>query len=140
MNAVLLILAVALLLIVLLQVGKVLELIGIVRGKEEAEESTNSVNAFLLTLTGFACLVYCIVSVFFYKDKFLPVAASEYGVAIDKVQQITLYITGIVFVITQILLFVFVYRYQYKKDRKAYYFPDNNKLELGPAGSSGNFS
>jgi len=130
MNAVLLILAIALLLVVLLQVGKALELIGVIRGKDDIDERTHRVNAILMVLTGLGCLVYCIVSVFTYKHTFLPIAASEWGVRIDKVQRLTLFFTGIVFVVTQIVLFAFVYRYQYKKGRKAFYFPDNNTLEL----------
>ena len=34
------------------------------------------------------------------------------------------------FVITQILLFWFSFKYQYSEKRKAYYFPHNNKLEV----------
>jgi cytochrome c oxidase subunit 2 len=35
-----------------------------------------------------------------------------------------------VFVITQILLFWFAYKYQYTEKRKAYYFPHDNRLEV----------
>jgi cytochrome c oxidase subunit 2 len=43
---------------------------------------------------------------------------------------ITIIITGIVFFATQILLFWFSYRYQDRPNRKSYYFPHNNKLEV----------
>ena len=43
---------------------------------------------------------------------------------------ITVAITGIVFVITQILLFWYGYRYRADGKRKAIYYPDNHKLEL----------
>ena len=43
---------------------------------------------------------------------------------------ITIAVTGVVFVITQVLLFWFSFKYQEKDDRKAYYFPHNTKLEL----------
>jgi cytochrome c oxidase subunit 2 len=43
---------------------------------------------------------------------------------------ITIIITGIVFFITQILLFWFSYKYQEKENRKAFYYPHNNKLEV----------
>lgn len=43
---------------------------------------------------------------------------------------ITIIITGVVFFITQILLFWFSFRYQESDKRKAYYFANNNKLEL----------
>ena len=130
MNEVIIIIAVVLLLIVLLQVGKVIELIGTLRGDGKQEEEANKINANLLALTALAILVSSIASVWMYKDLFLPVSASSQGVKIDAVRDLTLFFTGIVYVVTQLILVVFVWKYQYKKDRKAYYFPDDNKLEL----------
>jgi cytochrome c oxidase subunit 2 len=43
---------------------------------------------------------------------------------------ITIAITGVVFFITQILLFWFSFKYQYSEKRKSFYFPHNNKLEV----------
>jgi cytochrome c oxidase subunit 2 len=43
---------------------------------------------------------------------------------------ITLAITLIVFVITQVALFWFSFKYQESETRKAYFYPHNNKLEL----------
>jgi cytochrome c oxidase subunit 2 len=43
---------------------------------------------------------------------------------------ITLAITGIVFVITQALLFWFSYKYQERENKQAFYFPHNNRLEV----------
>jgi cytochrome c oxidase subunit 2 len=59
----------------------------------------------------------------------LPVA-SEHGVTTDALFWWTMVITGIVFIITQVLLFWFPYKYQYSENRKALFYPDNNKLEL----------
>jgi cytochrome c oxidase subunit 2 len=44
--------------------------------------------------------------------------------------KITIIITGIVFVITQFALFWFAYKYQESDNRKAYFYPHNNKLEV----------
>jgi cytochrome c oxidase subunit 2 len=44
--------------------------------------------------------------------------------------KITIIITGIVFFITQVLLFWYCFRYQESEKRKAYFFPHNNTLEL----------
>jgi len=44
--------------------------------------------------------------------------------------KITIVITGIVFVITQFVLFWFAYKYQQSDNRKAYFYPHNNKLEV----------
>ncbi len=57
-------------------------------------------------------------------------SASEHGVTIDNLFIVTLVLTGIVFIITHIMLFVFAYQYRYKKERKAYFYPDNHKLEI----------
>ena len=43
---------------------------------------------------------------------------------------ITLAITFVVFLITQVLLFWFAYKYQEKEGQQAYYYPHNNKLEV----------
>ena len=43
---------------------------------------------------------------------------------------ITIAVTGVVFFITQILLFWFSFKYQESDKRKAFYFTHNNKLEL----------
>jgi cytochrome c oxidase subunit 2 len=53
-----------------------------------------------------------------------------HGEQIDSMLYITIAITGVVFVITQVLLFWFAYKYQYSEQRKAYYFPHSNKLEV----------
>ena len=64
------------------------------------------------------------------KDKILPPSASDHGEKIDTMIWITLGITFFVFVITQILLFWFAYKYQEREDRKAYFFPHDNRLEV----------
>jgi cytochrome c oxidase subunit II len=43
---------------------------------------------------------------------------------------ITLIITGIVFVITQVLLFWFSFKYQEKENKQALFYPHNNRLEV----------
>jgi cytochrome c oxidase subunit 2 len=65
-----------------------------------------------------------------YKGKILGEAASDHGVKIDRMLYITFAITGVVFFITQILLFWFSFKYQHSEKRKAYFFPHNNKLEM----------
>jgi cytochrome c oxidase subunit 2 len=57
-------------------------------------------------------------------------SASVEGENIDTMFKITVTVTGIVFVITQILLFWFSYKYQESDNRKAYYFAHSTKLEL----------
>ena len=116
--------------IVVFQIAKASEYVAILRGEEKTRKEHNRINAFLL-------LVFLVVGLFgvWYcnerlKGKILPESASEHGERIDNMMWITLAITGIVFFITQILLFWFAYKYQEREDRKAYYFPHNNKLEV----------
>jgi len=59
----------------------------------------------------------------------LPEAASLHGVKIDNMFMTTTIITMIVFVITQILLFWFLFRYRMTGKRKAYFLPHNNTIE-----------
>jgi cytochrome c oxidase subunit 2 len=59
----------------------------------------------------------------------LPEAASVHGVKMDEMFNVTTGITMVVFFITQILLFTFIFTYRYSKKRKAFYLPHNNTIE-----------
>lgn len=59
----------------------------------------------------------------------LPEAASLHGVKIDDMFLTTTIITMIVFVITQVLLFWFLFRYRATGKRKAYFLPHNDTIE-----------
>jgi len=59
----------------------------------------------------------------------LPDASSVHGKTIDTMFSTTFYITFIVFVATQILLFSFLFKYRASDKRKAYYLPHNNTIE-----------
>jgi cytochrome c oxidase subunit 2 len=56
--------------------------------------------------------------------------ASEHGAMFESMFMITLVLTGIVFVITQILLFWYGYKYKFNKNRRGLYYPDNHRLEF----------
>ncbi|MEJ6980804.1 cytochrome c oxidase subunit II [Pedobacter sp. P351] len=56
-------------------------------------------------------------------------SASEHGLVLDSMMLTTIVITTIVFVITQILLFGFAFRYSANDNRKAYFYPHNNFIE-----------
>jgi len=59
----------------------------------------------------------------------LPEAASAHGVRIDEMFLTTTVLTMIVFVITQILLFTFLFIYRHSDKRRAYFLPHNNTIE-----------
>ncbi|HET9825076.1 MAG TPA: cytochrome c oxidase subunit II [Chitinophagaceae bacterium] len=112
------------------QIAKASEYVGVLRGEEKARKQTNRINAFLLLaflIAGLIGVYYCNERL---KGKILGESASIQGEKIDTMLYITLAITGVVFFITQILLFWFAFKYQESDKRKAYYYPHNNKLEI----------
>lgn len=112
------------------QIAKASEYVAIMRGEEKSRKQTNKINAFLLLvflIAGMIGVYYCNERL---QGKILGAPASDHGVHIDNMLYITIAITGIVFFITQIILFWFSYKYQESDTRKAYYYPHNNKLEL----------
>ena len=116
--------------LIVFQIAKASEYVGILKGEEKTRKDTNRINAFMLLVF----LILGLIGVWYCHErlagKVLPPETSDHGETIDTMIEITLWVTGIVFVITQILLFWFSYKYQEKDDRKVYYFPHNNKLEV----------
>ena len=112
------------------QIAKASEYVGVLKGEKKNFEQNNRVNGFLMI----AFLILGLVGVYWcnelYRGKILGESASVHGEQIDTMMYITIAITGIVFVLTQILLFWFAYKYQYSEKRKAHYFPHDNKLEV----------
>ncbi|TFF38234.1 cytochrome c oxidase subunit II [Mucilaginibacter psychrotolerans] len=85
---------------------------------------------------GALCLIFLIVggygaywSLTVQGSMILPVSASEHGVKIDEMFWTTTVLTLIVFVITQILLFTFLFRYRYNAKRRAHFLPHDNTIE-----------
>lgn len=116
--------------VITFQIAKASEYVAILRGEERTRKQTNKINAFLLLaflIVGLIGVYYCNEKL---KGKILGDPASDHGVLIDRMLYITIALTGIVFVITQVCLFWFSYKYQESDDRKAYYYPHNNKLEV----------
>lgn len=112
------------------QIAKASEYVAVLKGEKKTFEQNNRVNGFMLVLF----LVLGLVGVYWcnelYKGKILGEAASDHGEKIDKMLYITLWVTGVVFVLTQVLLFWFAFKYQHSEKRKALYFPHDNKLEV----------
>ncbi|KIC91106.1 cytochrome c oxidase subunit II [Flavihumibacter sp. ZG627] len=116
--------------IVVFQIAKASEYVSVLKGEKKTFEQNNKINGFLLL----AFLILGLIGVYWcnelFKGKILGEAASDHGEKIDTMLYITIAITGVVFIITQILLFWFSYKYQYSEKRKPYYFPHDNKLEI----------
>jgi cytochrome c oxidase subunit 2 len=118
--------------LIVFQIAKASEYVSVMRGEEKSKHQNNRINGFLLLVF----LILGMVGVYYCNDRLsgrilkLGSAASDHGVDVDNMMKITIIITGIVFVITQFLLFWFSYKYQASEKRKAFYFPHNNKLEV----------
>ena len=134
MTAILVVLCIVLIGIIVVQIGKVTELAGKIRGEEEAQERSNRTQAGYQILFLIVFLGLSFWSAFYYKDTMLwygpNESASAHGGSIDYIFNITLFFTGIVFVITQVLLFYFAYSYRARRGHKAMFVSHNNKLEL----------
>ena len=129
MTGILIVAASVLIFIVIVQIARASELVTVIKGFDRSEDNSR-LHAALSLIFMVVGLIAATWSVFYYMPRFLPEAASTQGVVIDENFNITLIFTGIVFFITQIMLFLFVYKYRQSKKRKAYYYPDNNKLEV----------
>jgi cytochrome c oxidase subunit II len=122
----------ALAFLVTFQIAKASEYVSVLKGEEETFQQNNRVNAALFV----AFLVLGLIGAYwcnelYYKKTLLWVpSASDHGEKIDIMLWITLSVTGFVFLLTQVLLFVFVWKYQYSEKRKGYFLPHNNKLEV----------
>jgi len=112
------------------QIAKASEYVGVLKGEKKNFEANNRVNGFLMIVF----LVLGLIGVYWcnelYRGKILGESASKHGEQIDTMLYITIAITGVVFVITQVLLFWFAYKYQYSEKRQAHYFPHDNRLEV----------
>jgi len=82
------------------------------------------------TVMGIVCILFLVIggygaywSITEQGSMSLPEAASLHGVKIDNMFMTTTIITMIVFVITQVILFWFLFRYRGSDKRKAYYLP-----------------
>jgi cytochrome c oxidase subunit II len=125
------VLGVVLILAILYLIFRVSSLVSVAKGvNEDKVGSGNGVHAtlfmvFLITsLGGFFWYSYA------HFDGYTLPIASEHGKLTDKLFWITMAVTVAAFSIITIIMFVFLYKYQYKEGRKATFFPDNHYLEL----------
>lgn len=122
---------VVLLLSLVWMVFRIQTLVSVVKGSDKKiATGSNKINAllFVLFLVGSGILMFW-YSIKEFDNYQLPLA-SEHGVITDQLFWITTAVTGIVFLITHVLLFLFPYIYQYKEGRKASFYPENHKLEI----------
>jgi cytochrome c oxidase subunit 2 len=130
MNYILIAAAVLLLLIVGL-IFRTVNLLDVVSGTFHKRAGfSNRVNAFLFPFVFVVGMIAAVWSSLDASVHFLPEASSVHGVRTDGLFWFSMGVIGIVFVASHILLFMFPFQYQYREDRKAYFFPENHTLEL----------
>lgn len=118
--------------IVIFQISKASEYVSVLKGEEVSRKQNNKINGFLMV----AFLVLGLIGVWYCNKLYLPKtllvvdSASVEGARVDTMLWMTIAVTGTVFIITQIILFWFAYKYQESDTRKVFYFPHNNKLEV----------
>ena len=123
---------IALIFIVIFQIAKASEYVSVLKGEEVARKQSNKINGFLMVtflVLGFVGVYVC-NEYLFDKTLLAQESASIQGEKVDQMIWITLIVTGIVFVITQVLLFWFAYKYQENDNRKVFFFAHSTKLEL----------
>ncbi len=111
---------------------RILELVNELGGKHEEKvtEKDNKLQAMLLMVflfVGLAGMTYFTIDA---KKYLLPIAASKHGVLTDDYLYINFAIIIVVFVITQFLLFGYGWKYRFRTEQKAYFYPVNHKLEF----------
>lgn len=125
-NYVLIALAV-LFVIIVAQLFGTISLLGEIRGKQLIDWSKfNPLLMLMFLVVGLTSVLYEFSE---HGRLMLPEPATEHGAKIDKMWDTTTIFILIVFFITQVLLFWFVFRYRARKGHTAYFYPHNNKLE-----------
>jgi cytochrome c oxidase subunit 2 len=118
--------------VLIFQISKASEYVSVLKGEEKSFKQTNRINAFLFILfmvLGLFGAWWC-NELLYDRTLLAQPAASDHGEKIDFMLWLTIIVTGVVFLLTQVLLFWFAFKYQYSEKRTSYFFPHNNKLEL----------
>lgn len=127
-------LCVILLAVFIVQIGKARELASIVRNDPAEQDEINKFQAGLGMIFMVVFLVSCVVSFIYYIPTTLGwgpnIAASLHGPEVDYLFNLTLFFTSIVFVLTHIALFWFVWKYKGKQGKIGLYWAHNETLEM----------
>jgi cytochrome c oxidase subunit 2 len=133
MTSLLVIIVLVLLSIALWQLTKIFDLTQVgedSNNSQVANDSDNNTQGYLMF--GFLAFIYIftIYGLYRWGNLVLHTPASEHGGLVDNLMNITWVLIFTVQAITQVLLHYFAFKYRGKKDGKALYFADNNKLEV----------
>ncbi len=113
------------------QVVRVFELSSLIKKTtNEVSDASNHVNGVLLLIAGIGLLIFFFWQRAEWMDQTLQLAASEHGLVVDVLWDVTMGLIIFVFLLLTPMLFGFAYLFRGKKDRKASYITHNNKLEF----------
>ena len=136
MTSLLIIIVLALLAIAIWQLTKIFDLTQ--AGKTQvatddsqvANDKDNNIQGYIM----FAFLAFIYIFTIYGLLKWGPLTlgtpASEHGSVIDNLFNVSLILIFFVQTVTQFLLYFFSFKYRGRKDQKALYFADSNKLEI----------
>jgi cytochrome c oxidase subunit 2 len=119
--------------VALAMVYRILLLVQVAKGDDGTKNKVGISNA----VNGFLFIVFFVVSfvlIIWYSpiasENFLPEAASEHGKLTDNLFWITTAVVLAVVFLTHIILFFAPFKYRFQENRKAFWYPHNNKLEV----------
>ncbi|WP_067145063.1 cytochrome c oxidase subunit II [Pseudotamlana agarivorans] len=128
-------LTIIVLVFILIAIWQMVKIFDLAQAKTEnsqvANDKDNALNGYLMM--GFLAFIYIITIVCIVKWGDLPLlsnSASAHGPTIDNLMVISLVIIFFVQTITQFLLHYFAFKYKGEKGKQAFFFADNNKLEM----------
>ncbi len=133
MTSLLVIIVLVLLAVAIWQLTKIFDLTQVgnssTNDSQIANDNDNNVQGYLMF--GFLAFIYIftIYGLIRWGDLPLHTPASEHGSDVDTLMNITWVLIFTVQAVTQVLLHFFAFKYRGKKDQKATFFADNNKLE-----------
>lgn len=132
MMTIIVIVAILLVVVTGVQLLKIAELRAKSKGENiyDVKEKDGKMQGLLLFLFLFLFMGYFTWQMLEWGPRLLPISASEHGVGIDSLLNLTFWIIIPVFIITHIVLLWFCYKYAYSSKRKAFFFTHSNKLEL----------
>ena len=132
MTELLIIVAIVVAVIAIAQVVKIFELANKIKGIKESDitDKDNDTQGKLLLTFGILFMASFFVMTAKWNHLLLPISASEHGVEIDLLMNISMGVIIIVFLITQPILFFLSYKYRGRKDRTATFISHNDKAEI----------
>jgi cytochrome c oxidase subunit II len=133
MTSLLVIIVLFLLAVAIWQLTKIFDLtqVGVKSDNSQvANDKDNNIQGYIMF--GFLAFIYIftIYGLFKWGPLVLHTPASAHGSEIDSLMDVTWIVIFFVQAVTQVLLYYFGFKYRGKKENKALYFSDSNKLEV----------